>query len=90
VSASGVFHLPILLVSGGEPLQLVQVDVAAITGVALHLFRHRWGFILTAMIAQGIWDMSAFLSATNELSAHRQPSCSRTAGSTSCMSPITA
>ena len=62
----GVFHLPNLLVSGGEPLQLVQVAVAAITGVALYLFRRRWGFILPAMIAHGIWDMSAFLSATND------------------------
>jgi membrane protease YdiL (CAAX protease family) len=62
----GLFHLPNLLVSGGEPLQLVQVAVAGITGVALYLFRRRWGFILPAMIAHGIWDMSSFLSATND------------------------
>jgi membrane protease YdiL (CAAX protease family) len=62
----GVFHLPNLLVSGGEPIQAAQVVVAGITGVALYLFRRRWGFILPAMIAHGIWDMSTFLALTND------------------------
>ena len=62
----GFFHLPNLLVSGGQPIQAAQVVIAGITGVALYLFRRRWGFILPAMIAHGIWDMSTFLALTND------------------------
>jgi membrane protease YdiL (CAAX protease family) len=62
----GLFHLPTLLVSGGNPFQATQVVVAAVSGVTLYVFRRRWGLILPAMIAHGIWDMSAFVATTND------------------------
>jgi membrane protease YdiL (CAAX protease family) len=62
----GLFHLPNLLVSG--LFQATQVLVAAVSGVTLYVFRRRWGFILPAMIAHGIWDMSSFLATTNDQS----------------------
>jgi membrane protease YdiL (CAAX protease family) len=62
----GLFHLPNLLVSG--LFQTTQVLVAAVSGVTLYVFRRRWGFILPAMIAHGIWDMSSFLATTNDQS----------------------
>jgi CAAX protease family protein len=62
----GLFHLPNLLVSG--LFQATQVVLAAVSGVTLYVFRRRWGFILPAMIAHGIWDMSTFVSTTNDQS----------------------
>lgn len=59
--AFGLFHLPNLLVGAG-PTQLVQVVLAAGSGATLYAFRRYRGFILTAMIAHGIWDSSAFLA----------------------------
>jgi hypothetical protein len=59
--AFGLFHLPNLLVGG----ELIQVLLAAISGATLYAFRRYRGLILTAMIAHGIWDMSAFLAGSN-------------------------
>lgn len=59
--AFGLFHLPNLLVGAG-PTQLVQVVLAAGSGATLYAFRRYRGLILTAMIAHGIWDSSAFLA----------------------------
>lgn len=62
--AFGLFHLPNLLV-GSAPTQLIQVVLAAISGVTLYTFRRYRGLILTAMIDHGIWDGSAFLADSN-------------------------
>jgi membrane protease YdiL (CAAX protease family) len=60
--AFGLFHLPNLIVGTG-PGQLVQVVLAAVSGAILYAFRRNRGLLLTAMIAHGTFDMSAFLSA---------------------------
>ena len=62
--AFGLFHLPNLLVGSGAN-QLVQVVLAALSGATLYAFRRFRGVILPAMIAHGVWDMSAFLSGSN-------------------------
>jgi uncharacterized protein len=62
--AFGLFHLPNLLVGAGVG-QLTQVVLATATGATLYAFRRYRGLILTAMIAHGIWDMSAFLADSN-------------------------
>ncbi|SES36110.1 hypothetical protein SAMN05216199_3112 [Pedococcus cremeus] len=59
--AFGLFHLPNLLVGSG-PSQLVQIVLAALSGATLYAFRRYRGLLLTAMIAHGIWDSSAFLA----------------------------
>lgn len=62
--AFGLFHLPNLLVGSG-PTQLIQVVLAAVSGATLYAFRRHRGLILTAMVAHGIWDSSAFLADSN-------------------------
>ena len=62
--AFGLFHLPNLLVGSG-PTQLIQVVLAAVAGATLYAFRRHRGLILTAMVAHGIWDSSAFLADSN-------------------------
>jgi uncharacterized protein len=60
----GLFHLPNLLVGVGL-LQLPQVVLAGLTGSILYVFRRYRGMIVTAMVAHGTWDISAFLSGSN-------------------------
>lgn len=60
-TAFGLFHLPNLLVGSG-PSQLLQVVLAAVSGATLYAFRRYRGLLLTAMVAHGIWDSSAFLA----------------------------
>jgi hypothetical protein len=62
--AFGLFHLPNLIVGSGLT-QLLQVVLAALSGATLYAFRRYRGLILTAMIAHGIWDMSAFLAGSD-------------------------
>ena len=62
--AFGLFHLPNLIVGVG-PGQIIQIVIAAASGATLYVFRRHRGVILTAMIAHGIWDMSAFLAGSN-------------------------
>ena len=57
----GLFHLPNVLMGMGLP-GLVQVPLAATSGVVLYLFRRRYGVIWPAMVAHGTWDISTFLS----------------------------
>lgn len=59
--AFGLFHLPNLVVGSG-PSQLIQIVLAAVSGATLYAFRRYRGLILTAMIAHGAWDSSAFLA----------------------------
>ncbi len=62
--AFGLFHLPNLIVGVGGS-QVIQVLLAAASGATLYAFRRYRGLILTAMIAHGIWDMSAFLGGSD-------------------------
>ncbi|MGB7961884.1 MAG: CPBP family intramembrane glutamic endopeptidase [Propionicimonas sp.] len=57
----GLFHLPNVFLGQGW-LGLLQVVVATLTGATLYAFRRQWAFILPAMIAHGVWDISTFLS----------------------------
>jgi membrane protease YdiL (CAAX protease family) len=59
--AFGMFHLPNIFTGVGA-LGLAQLVLAAISGVALYLFRRASMTILVAMAAHGIWDISTFLS----------------------------
>lgn len=62
--AFGLFHLPNILIGGGVAT-LSQVFFAAMSGFGLYLFRRGWGWIVPAMIAHGVWDISSFLVADN-------------------------
>lgn len=69
----GLFHLPNLLVGVG-PTQVVQIALAALTGVILYAFRRSNGLIVTAMVAHGIWDISTFTSGASSYSWLPAPS----------------
>jgi membrane protease YdiL (CAAX protease family) len=56
----GLFHLPNIFMGTGLA-GLSQIVLAALTGYALYLFRRWHGVIWMAMVAHGIWDISAFL-----------------------------
>jgi membrane protease YdiL (CAAX protease family) len=58
--AFGTLHLPNVFLGTGVA-GLAQVPLAALTGVALYLFRRGFAAILPAMVAHGLWDISAFL-----------------------------
>lgn len=58
--AFGALHLPNVFLGTGLA-GLAQFPLAAITGVTLYLFRRGFGFILPAMVAHGVWDISTFL-----------------------------
>lgn len=58
----GLFHLP-NAIFGAELLPtLGQVGIAALTGFALYLIRRGTGWLVYAMIAHGVWDISTFLA----------------------------
>ncbi|NTU72440.1 MAG: CPBP family intramembrane metalloprotease [Coriobacteriia bacterium] len=56
----GVFHLPNAFLGGGWGT-LMQIVLATLTGSTLYLFRRQFGVIWPAMIAHGLWDISAFM-----------------------------
>lgn len=60
--AFGLFHLPNILIGGGAAT-FAQIFFAAMSGFGLYLFRRGFSWILPAMIAHGLWDMSTFLAA---------------------------
>jgi uncharacterized protein len=56
----GAFHFPNILLGTGIA-GLSQLVLAALSGILLYLFRRQFGVIWPAMIAHGIWDISAFV-----------------------------
>ncbi len=59
----GMMHATNIFV-GSPPLGVaVQVVLAALSGVTLYLMRRTRGWLLTGMIAHGLWDISTFLPA---------------------------
>lgn len=60
--AFGLFHLPNILIGGGAAT-FAQVFFAAMSGFGLYLFRRGFSWIVPAMIAHGLWDMSSFIAA---------------------------
>ncbi len=59
--AFGLFHLPNLFMGMGA-VGLLQLPIAALTGVTLYVFRRCSGAIWPAMVAHGVWDISTFLA----------------------------
>lgn len=59
--AFGLLHIPNIFLGVGL-LGMIQLVLAALTGFVLYLFRRRFAWIVPAMIAHGIWDISVFLS----------------------------
>jgi membrane protease YdiL (CAAX protease family) len=59
--AFGLLHIPNIFLGVGV-LGIGQLVLAALTGFVLYLFRRRFAWIVPAMIAHGIWDISVFLS----------------------------
>jgi uncharacterized protein len=60
--AFGLLHIPNIFLGVGL-LGISQLLLAALTGFVLYLFRRRFAWIVPAMLAHGIWDISVFLSA---------------------------
>ena len=59
--AFGLLHIPNIFLGVGV-LGIAQLPMAALTGFVLYLFRRRFAWIVPAMIAHGMWDISVFLS----------------------------
>jgi hypothetical protein len=59
--AFGLLHIPNIFLGTGL-FGIVQLLLAGLTGFLLYLFRRRFAWIVPAMIAHGIWDISVFLS----------------------------
>ncbi len=57
----GLLHIPNIFLGVGL-IGVAQLFLAAITGFVLYLFRRRFAWIVPAMIAHGMWDISLFLS----------------------------
>ncbi|MBP7370773.1 MAG: CPBP family intramembrane metalloprotease [Arenimonas sp.] len=60
--AFGLLHIPNIFLGTGV-LGISQLLLAALSGFILYLFRRRFAWIVPAMVAHGIWDISVFLSA---------------------------
>jgi membrane protease YdiL (CAAX protease family) len=60
--AFGLLHIPNIFLGTGV-LGISQLLLAALTGFILYLFRRRFAWIVPAMVAHGVWDISVFLSA---------------------------
>ena len=59
--AFGAFHLPNLFLGtgiAGAP----QLVLATFSGLMLYVWRRQWGVLWPAMVAHGVWDISAFTS----------------------------
>lgn len=61
VVAFGLLHLPNVFLGTGLA-GLLQLPLAALTGVPLYLFRRGFTLIVLAMAAHAFWDLSTFLS----------------------------
>jgi len=59
--AFGLLHIPNIFLGTGL-FGIVQLLLAGLTGFVLYLFRRQFAWIVPAMIAHGIWDISVFLS----------------------------
>jgi membrane protease YdiL (CAAX protease family) len=59
--AFGLLHIPNIFLGTGL-LGIAQLLLAGLTGFVLYLFRRRFAWIVPAMIAHGVWDISVFLS----------------------------
>jgi membrane protease YdiL (CAAX protease family) len=59
--AFGLLHIPNIFLGTGLT-GIAQLLLAALSGFVLYLFRRRFAWIVPAMIAHGIWDISVFLS----------------------------
>jgi hypothetical protein len=55
-------HIPNIFLGTGL-FGVAQLLLAGLSGFVLYLFRRRFAWIVPAMIAHGIWDISIFLSA---------------------------
>lgn len=60
--AFGLLHIPNIFLGMGL-MGLLQLVMAGLTGFILYLYRRRFAWIVPAMIAHGLWDISMFLSA---------------------------
>ena len=68
----GLFHLPNMFMGGGVGT-LLQVVLATLTGSTLYLFRRQFGVIWPAMVAHGLWDISAFMVQSGHPAAWLSP-----------------
>ncbi len=59
----GMMHATNIFVGSPPALVAGQVVLASLSGMTLYLFRRSRGWLLTGMIAHGIWDISTFLPA---------------------------
>jgi len=59
--AFGLLHVPNIFLGLGI-LGASQVVLAAFSGLLLYAWRRQWGLIWVAMVAHGVWDISAFAS----------------------------
>jgi uncharacterized protein len=57
-----LLHIPNIFLGVGL-LGISQLLLAALSGFILYLFRRRFAWIVPAMLAHGLWDISVFLSA---------------------------
>ncbi|MCP9785776.1 CPBP family intramembrane glutamic endopeptidase [Cyanobium sp. N5-Cardenillas] len=57
----GLFHLPNVFMGMGW-FGLIQVVLAALSGILLYVFRRDTGLLWPAMVAHGLWDISTFLA----------------------------
>ena len=62
--AFGLFHLPNVFMGTGA-VGLLQVVLAATSGVVLYVFRRSFGRLWPAMVAHGAWDISTFLAGSH-------------------------
>lgn len=57
----GSMHLTNALIGSPLPIVLLQVVMAALSGMTLYQFRRATGSIVAGMVAHGLWDISTFL-----------------------------
>ncbi len=65
----GLLHLTNVFIGTGV-VGLTQIPIAAMSGMILYAFRRRFGSMLPAMVAHGVWDISTFLTANYAASWH--------------------
>ncbi|PZV00733.1 MAG: hypothetical protein DCF23_14100 [Cyanobium sp.] len=57
----GLFHVPNIFMGMGL-IGVLQVILAALSGIILYVFRRYSGLIWPAMVAHGLWDVTTFLA----------------------------
>lgn len=62
----GMMHASNVFVGSPAGIVALQVVMASLSGVTLYLLRRSRGWLLTGMIAHGMWDISTFLPAPAE------------------------